>query len=513
VPAEGLQDDCVRVKKPAKPKKPANRKPSKAREQPAHQARHTARSQPTHPYASDIGPITALLLALPKPAPSHPVQRATARTSAVSARQPDNASDILLLSLPILALFVSLGITQTFKPLRRIELTAAPASWIVPSPPATPKTASSPPALQSLAATPPPAPLTGAHPSIVAPAPIAIDALPANPATALDESRLALVLPNKPALTDPTPTRTAMLSPQQPSNLEAGTVAPLIVVPLTLGTDTATQPPQLLAIPGPELVAYDATLDPGPSVCTAPAHILTRGGRPSLPSDPVNASLTPAAFGQSLAAAAQAQTKDFVIYNDKYRAISYPNGDVQPLYGVCTDVIIRAYRALGIDLQQLVHEARIGSGDPNIDHRRTEVLRRFFARFGEQRPASTYAEDFLPGDIVTYNRPQNRHSRSHIAMVSNTVGPSGRYMIVHNRGWGPQLEDGLFVDEITGHYRYRATPARPTAAIAGISRATQRMAVPAPQKRPDIVETETARDARIAALKRRDGAPVQGLGR
>jgi uncharacterized protein YijF (DUF1287 family) len=165
--------------------------------------------------------------------------------------------------------------------------------------------------------------------------------------------------------------------------------------------------------------------------------------------------LSDEAFGVELAKAAQSQVGKFVIYNDAYRSISYPMGDVNGLFGVCTDVIVRAYRTLGIDLQTLVHRARSGSGDTNIDHRRTEVLRRFFAAQGESLPPSSFAEDYRPGDIVTYYRPQNRGSRSHIAMVSSVIAPSGRPMIIHNRGWGPQLEDALFVDEMTGHYRYR----------------------------------------------------------
>lgn len=161
------------------------------------------------------------------------------------------------------------------------------------------------------------------------------------------------------------------------------------------------------------------------------------------------------AFGLRLAAAAQAQVGGFVIYNDAYRRISYPMGDVHPLYGVCTDLVVRAYRALGIDLQVLVRSARAGVGDASIDHRRTEILRRFFAAHGESLPVTSFPEDYRPGDIVTYYRPQNRSTRAHIAIVSSVLAPSGRPMIVHNRGWGPQLEDALFVDEITGHYRYR----------------------------------------------------------
>jgi uncharacterized protein YijF (DUF1287 family) len=163
----------------------------------------------------------------------------------------------------------------------------------------------------------------------------------------------------------------------------------------------------------------------------------------------------PESFGLALAAAAREQLDDFVIYNDRYTRLKYPMGDVHPMYGVCTDVIVRAYRALGIDLQQLVQQTKSGSGDPNIDHRRVDTLRKFFARHGENIPVSSFAEDYRPGDIVSYWRPQNRHSRTHIAIVSDMVGPSGQPLIIHNRGWGPQQEDGLFVDQITGHYRFR----------------------------------------------------------
>lgn len=163
----------------------------------------------------------------------------------------------------------------------------------------------------------------------------------------------------------------------------------------------------------------------------------------------------PEAFGLRLAKAAESQLGGFVVYNDAYRSISYPMGDVNSLFGVCTDVVVRAYRALGLDLQALVHEARAGTGDTSIDHRRTEILRRFFATQGESLPITTFAEDYRPGDIVTYHRPQNRGARAHIAIVSSVMAPSGRLMIVHNRGGGPELEDALFVDQITGHYRYR----------------------------------------------------------
>jgi uncharacterized protein YijF (DUF1287 family) len=180
---------------------------------------------------------------------------------------------------------------------------------------------------------------------------------------------------------------------------------------------------------------------------------------------PVSAAVapTPEEFGRMLASAARRETEDLIVYTDQYRDLDFPMGDVPALYGVCTDVVIRAYRALGIDLQVLVHNAKLGTGDPSIDHRRVETLRRFFAKYGTSVPVTSFVEEFQPGDIVTYRRPEGRGSQSHIAVVSDVIAPSGRPMIVHNRGWGPQLEDALFANGMTGHYRFATTaPAEQT---------------------------------------------------
>jgi hypothetical protein len=132
-------------------------------------------------------------------------------------------------------------------------------------------------------------------------------------------------------------------------------------------------------------------------------------------------------------------------------------GDVPSLYGVCTDVVIRAYRRLGIDLQEIVQQTRSGTGERSIDHRRTETLRRLFTRHGVSLPPSENPDDYRAGDIVTYYRPANARprSRSHIAIVSHLRTETGRPMIIHNRGNGPELEDALFFDIVTGHYRFR----------------------------------------------------------
>jgi uncharacterized protein YijF (DUF1287 family) len=159
-------------------------------------------------------------------------------------------------------------------------------------------------------------------------------------------------------------------------------------------------------------------------------------------------------FGARLAAVARRQTSHLVFYNPAYQQIAYPMGDVPRYFGVCTDVVVRAYRALGIDLQVLVHKSGAGSGDTNIDHRRVEVLRRFFARAGTSLPITANPADYQPGDIVTYYMPNGWLSKTHIAIVAAEKAPTGVPLVIHNRGWGVQAENWLFAEKITGHFRY-----------------------------------------------------------
>lgn len=168
----------------------------------------------------------------------------------------------------------------------------------------------------------------------------------------------------------------------------------------------------------------------------------------------------------NLVAAALERTTHVVRYDGSYYAIPYPNGDVPGDIGVCTDVVIRAYRSLGIDLQRLVHEDMsenfalypseriwgLKRPDTNIDHRRVPNLQVFFERNGTVLPVSDDAGDFLPGEIVTWMLPGNL---PHIGIVTDKVDPmTGNRMVVHNIGSGPKLEDLLFAYPITGHYRY-----------------------------------------------------------
>ena len=165
-------------------------------------------------------------------------------------------------------------------------------------------------------------------------------------------------------------------------------------------------------------------------------------------------------FPYRLVAAARAQTATFALYTPAYVKIPYPDGDVPAHTGVCTDVIVRAYRALGIDLQAEIHNAGVGSGDTSIDHRRVEVQRKFFALKGMILPVSQNAKDYAPGDIVSFFLPPGGASRTHVAIVSDKVSATGAPLIIHNRGQGVQEEDWLFTWKITGHYRY-SPPVKP----------------------------------------------------
>ncbi len=170
-------------------------------------------------------------------------------------------------------------------------------------------------------------------------------------------------------------------------------------------------------------------------------------------------------FLHKLSDAAIERTTHYVRYVSAYIGIPYPGGDVPADTGVCTDEVIRSYRALGIDLQKEVHEDMKANfwtypnhlrwmqlrTDTNIDHRRVPNLMVFFARKGEQLPITNKSEDYTPGDIVTWDLGGNV---PHIGIVVDKKSPSGRYLLVHNIGQGPRSEDVLFSWKITGHYRY-----------------------------------------------------------
>ncbi|MFN8355042.1 MAG: DUF1287 domain-containing protein [Spirosomataceae bacterium] len=174
----------------------------------------------------------------------------------------------------------------------------------------------------------------------------------------------------------------------------------------------------------------------------------------------------PSSFSNRLAEAAVSLTKTKVQYDPTYFNISYPMGDVPPNKGVCTDVVVRAYRKVGIDLQVKVHEDMqkhfklyppkwgLSHTDTNIDHRRVPNLMTFFARHGTIKSKSQQPTDYQPGDVVAW---QLDNTLTHIGIVSNQKSNDGqRYLMAHNIGRGQELEDCLFSFKIIGHYHYLA---------------------------------------------------------
>jgi len=170
-------------------------------------------------------------------------------------------------------------------------------------------------------------------------------------------------------------------------------------------------------------------------------------------------------FYTRLADSAFTLTKQKVQYDPAYVQIAYPNGDVPANKGVCTDVVIRAYRKLGIDLQKEVHEDMkanfanypkkwgLSRPDKNIDHRRVPNLMTFFSRHGTVKKISQNASDYQPGDIVCWDLG---NGLTHIGIVSSKKSKDKqRYLIIHNIGAGQVSEDCLFDWKIIGHYTYK----------------------------------------------------------
>lgn len=176
-----------------------------------------------------------------------------------------------------------------------------------------------------------------------------------------------------------------------------------------------------------------------------------------------------AGSADALVAAARAQIGVTILYDASYQRIAYPGGDVPADRGVCTDVVIRAYRHIGIDLQERVHKdmhaawsayphpAKWGlkSTDTNIDHRRVPNLDAFFRRHGTSITPSDRAADFRSGDIVVWQLPVGL---PHIGIVSDRVSPRGTPLVIHNIASGVKMDDVLFAFRITGHYRYPPLP-------------------------------------------------------
>lgn len=173
----------------------------------------------------------------------------------------------------------------------------------------------------------------------------------------------------------------------------------------------------------------------------------------------------PAPLGARIAAAAVEQTTRPGVYDPAYGPLRYPMGDVPADRGVCSDVIIRALRGVGVDLQVRVHEDMkanfaaypahwgLKRPDPNIDHRRVPNLEVWFTRQGWRLTSSRNAADYQAGDIVSWNLKGDAGYLPHIGVVTGRIGPTGRPLIAHNIGAGPKVEDVLFDWTITGRFR------------------------------------------------------------
>lgn len=185
---------------------------------------------------------------------------------------------------------------------------------------------------------------------------------------------------------------------------------------------------------------------------------------------PTRSEATRSSFHSRLANAALERTRYSIRYDPAYVQIAYPGGDVPADTGVCTDVVIRSYRALGIDLQKEIHEDMMDSfsdypnlwglpnPDANIDHRRVPNLMVFFSKFGNALPLTSNPNDYKPGDIVAWDFGGGR---THIGIVSPNLSRDGyRYKVVHNAGWGPKDEDKLFDWKIIGHFRFEPSESR-----------------------------------------------------
>lgn len=153
-----------------------------------------------------------------------------------------------------------------------------------------------------------------------------------------------------------------------------------------------------------------------------------------------------------------------IVYDPSYFRLDYPNGDVPAEKGVCTDVVIRTYRKLGVDFQKEIHEDMksnfhlypkiwgLTKPDSNIDHRRVPNLMTYFSRFGTEKPISQNPKDYAPGDIICWKLP---NGMTHIGVMIHQKSSDGiRYLIVHNIGQGQIPEDILFKFDIIGHYNY-----------------------------------------------------------
>lgn len=249
----------------------------------------------------------------------------------------------------------------------------------------------------------------------------------------------------------------------------AARLVAFLILPLAWAACAETEPDA--AVSAPKKSASQGLNSPkaDPQIkATAPAteRALAAIQRETLPPPQ---SVRPSSLAALLVAAARDRLSAWVVYDGRYIGLDYPGGDVPATIGVCTDVIIRSYRAAyGFDFQEAVHEDMaqnfqlypttwgLTRPDKNIDHRRVPNIETWLTRAGHSLPISADAADFLPGDIVSWRLDDGAGGGGlpHIGIVSDRLGRSGTPLIIHNIGRGPEESDMLFDHSITGHFRF-----------------------------------------------------------
>lgn len=157
---------------------------------------------------------------------------------------------------------------------------------------------------------------------------------------------------------------------------------------------------------------------------------------------------------------ARLEVKNKVKYDPAYRRIAFPGGDINQERGVCTDLVIRAYREIGKDLQYLIFRDRIrnpsvyggGRPDKNIDHRRCRTQLIYMRRHAlSLTKDSAKQERWHPGDLVYWDL--NGRNILHVGIISDKKNKDGRPLVIHNLGPHPTEDDSLTKWKIIAHYR------------------------------------------------------------
>jgi uncharacterized protein YijF (DUF1287 family) len=413
-----------RVKKPGKPKpKRRNRAAQKAAVPAVATTVASSGGQAAHPAVAGVAAKT--MARGRAPGLEHQLRRGATSSAAAFALRHDDRMVLGLLLLPFLLVAFMLS-TNTSR--RNDRNWSAEVAVRTPAIPVSPQVATQP-VPSPVAAVPAVPTPTAVTPTALTPNAVQPIAPAPSEHVAPPVSSAQITLPGSVVYPPPLPMIEAPVRTPDPEVIAAPVLpAGRIVYPppppeISIAALDVRQIPQVTSpsllpssppAPSPTPPIAMAPVAATPEMCAATSTQLASFGSIGRlvrsPRQPRLTGVDPEIIGQRVAAAAVAQTRDLVIYTARYQPMAYPMGDVVSLHGACIDVVIRAYRAVGIDLQEEVQKARPGRGDPNIDHRRTENMRRFLEKHGTSLPITHFPENYKPGDIVTYHRPFSRVS-------------------------------------------------------------------------------------------------------